>query len=111
MTARGKYRGARTRGVSWFALALLVVVQLLGAAHFHPPVGAKATAQSSSSAVEPDLCPICLHHCHTPSALAAAPAFGHPITIVEPRIVAARPLVPFEFESLLFGRAPPVVVG
>lgn len=110
MAARGKYRDARMRGVSWFALALLVVVQLLGAAHFHPPAGAKATAQNASSAVEPDLCPICLHHCHTPSALSATPAFGHPIAIVESRIVAAQPLVPFEFESLLFGRAPPALV-
>jgi len=110
MIERGKFRGARMRGVSWFALALLVAVQLLGAAHFHPPVAAKATAQSSSSAVEPDLCPICLHHCHTPSALAATPAFGRPIAIVEPRIVAARSLIPFEFPSLLFGRAPPALI-
>ncbi|HUY38136.1 MAG TPA: hypothetical protein VMV13_04865 [Candidatus Binataceae bacterium] len=109
MAGRGEYRGATMRGVNWFALALLVVVQLLGAAHFHPPVGAKAAAQSSSSA-EPDLCPICLHHCHTPSALVATPTFGHPLAIVEARITAARPLVPFEFESLLFGRAPPALV-
>jgi hypothetical protein len=110
MIERGKFRGARMRSVSWFALALLVVVQLLGAAHFHPPAGAKAIAQSSSSAAQPDLCPICLHHCHTPSALAATPAFGCPIAIVEPRIVAARPLIPFEFPSLLFGRAPPALI-
>ncbi len=110
MEGRGKYRGATMRGVSWFALALLVLVQLLGAAHFHPPVGAKATAQSSSSAVEPDLCPICLHHCHTPSALAATPAFGYPLAIVEARSNAARLLIPFEFDSLLFGRAPPALI-
>ncbi|MGH7778622.1 MAG: hypothetical protein ACREQR_02180 [Candidatus Binataceae bacterium] len=98
------------RGVSWFALTLLVVVQLLGAAHFHPPVGAKAVAQSSSSAANPDLCPICLHHCHTPSALAAAPALGHTIVVLKPRSFAARSFVPFEFNSPLFGRAPPAVI-
>ncbi|MGC1678034.1 MAG: hypothetical protein WA740_10940 [Candidatus Binataceae bacterium] len=110
MEGRGKFHGTRMRGVSWFALALLVVVQLLGAAHFHSPAGPKATAQNSSSAAEPDLCPICLHHCHTPSALATAPAFGHPLAIVEARVTTARPLVPFEFESRLFGRAPPALV-
>ena len=98
------------RRVSWIALALLVAVQLLGAAHFHAPVGTKAAAQSSSSAVEPDLCPICLHHCHTPSLLAAMPASGCPIAIVGPRIIAAGPLAPSEFESLLFGRAPPALI-
>jgi hypothetical protein len=110
MTERGKYRGAGMRGVSWFALALLVVVQLLGAAHFHPPAGSKATAQNSSSVTEPDLCPICLHHCHTPSALAATAAFDRPLAMVEGRTTAARPLIPFEFESPLFGRAPPALI-
>lgn len=109
MTSRVKYRRARMRGVSWIALALLVVVQLLGAAHFHSPAGAQITAQSSSSAVAPDLCPICLHHCHAPSALAATLALGYPLAIVEARSNAARPLIPFEFCSLLFGRTPPAL--
>jgi hypothetical protein len=98
------------RGVSWFALALLVVVQLLGAAHFHSPVGAKVAAQSSRSAVDPDLCPICLHHYHTPSVLAAAPAFAHPLAVLQVRDYAARSMVPLEFESPLFGRAPPALI-
>ncbi|HVA78005.1 MAG TPA: hypothetical protein VNF27_08920 [Candidatus Binataceae bacterium] len=110
IAARGKYRGARVRGVSWFALALLVVVQLLGAAHFHPPVGAKTAAQSSSSAASPDLCPICLHYYHTPSGLASAPAFAHPLATLGGRTPTSRGLAPVEFESPLYGRAPPAVV-
>ncbi|MHB8383719.1 MAG: hypothetical protein ACYDC3_15430 [Candidatus Binataceae bacterium] len=107
---RGKVRGAVMRGVSLFALALLVVVQLLGAAHFHSPVGAQTAARNSSSTASPDLCPICLHHCHTPSALAATPAFGPALAIVHARKRAPQAIVPLEFESLRFGRAPPLAL-
>ncbi|HUY27438.1 MAG TPA: hypothetical protein VMV27_08465 [Candidatus Binataceae bacterium] len=107
---RGKHSGAMKRGMTGAALVLLVVVQLLGAAHVHPLFGSKAAAQSTSSFADPDLCPICLHHCHTPSVLAAAPSIGHPPTMIQVRSPAQHAIVPLEFKSLLFGRAPPAAL-
>lgn len=105
-----KHSETRKQCVTWSAMALLVIVQLLATAHFHPPVGAKTSVQSSSSFADPDLCPICLHQCHTPSVLAAMPAIGYALANVRVRSLARRAIALLPFDSPLFGRAPPSVL-
>jgi len=89
-----------------FAAALIVFVQLVGAAHFHNFTDSRHAAQTQLSA-DSELCSVCLMAFHAPAA--ASPALAHFSAVVEIGFVSSTATVGFSrvsFEDHL-GRAPP----
>jgi hypothetical protein len=65
---------AHRRRVATATGLLLLLAQLLGAAHAHPSEAtARAAGVAAPVASEPGACPICVYALHAPLAVASAP--------------------------------------
>ena len=104
-----RYQRAR-RGAASLAVAVLILAQLLSAAHFHPFAGQHRYSASSVAAVDDGLCAQCLLHFNTPYAFAALPALGAPLWSQPVGVAALQPRLFASYRSSLFGRAPPTSV-
>jgi hypothetical protein len=72
------------RAISTFGAAILLVSQLIGAAHFHESViSSQRTVAAQADAVQ-GLCPVCQLAFHSPGSVTAAPAVAHGPVIAEP---------------------------
>lgn len=101
----------RWRSMTAAAFAVLVLlVQLIVAAHVHPDLLVKSISDSRHAAVGEAACPVCLFQAHTKAGTANAP-------------ILVRPLPPHRFFAVamfsrllvipkpqLFGRAPPASI-
>ncbi|MFZ2064269.1 MAG: hypothetical protein WAU82_24895 [Candidatus Binatus sp.] len=94
------------RAISIFGAVLIVVSQLIGAAHFHEG-GGVASQQISADA---GLCPICQLALHSPGSMARATTVARGPAITETIFITA----PSRSESPVFsaarGRAPPITL-
>jgi hypothetical protein len=98
----------RARRTAFFAATVLVAAQLLGAGHFHLSSGAHKYSATAASAVDNDLCAICLLHFNTPSASAAVPTLAATFLSEQRPTLTARAQLLSSYSTHLFGRAPPV---
>ncbi len=102
---------ARTGGsTARFAAVVLVLAQLLSAAHFHPLAGQIKYSAGAVAAVDDGLCAACLLHFNSPYAFTVIPTLD---TLLWSRRVvacAAQPRLFSAYRSSLFGRAPPASV-
>src|SRR5208282_1162044 len=104
-----RYQRAR-RGTASLAAVVLILAQLLSAAHFHPFAGQQKYSASSVAAVDDGLCAECLLYFNTPYAFAALPALGAPLWSQPVGVPAVQPRLFAPYRSNLFGRAPPASV-
>ena len=98
------------RGIASLAAAVLILAQLLSAAHFHPFAGPRKYSATSVTAVDDGLCAECLLHFNTPYAYTALPTTGAPLWSQPAGVPAVQPRQFASYRSSLFGRAPPASV-
>jgi len=111
MQAASKQNGRPwKRGVAVLAVAILLVMQSLGAAHYHRfPAGSDCSIFAAASA-DNGLCAICFFRVHSPTVLIATPSLNAP-TLAELVVSSAIQSEPCSsYRSHLFGRAPPASV-
>lgn len=89
--------------------ALVLLAQLIAAAHVHPDLLVKRISDGTHAAMSEAACPVCAFHVHTPTSAAAAFllvalffAEGFVATARRSRLLCAP-------KPQLFGRAPPAV--
>jgi hypothetical protein len=104
-----KYPRVR-RGIVSLAAAVLILAQLLSAAHFHPFAGPHKYSANSIAAIGDGLCAECLLHFNTPYASAALPTAAAPLWSQSVGVAAVQPRLFASYRSSLFSRAPPASV-
>lgn len=111
MQAASKQNGQPwKRGVAAFAIAILLLVQSFGAAHYHSlPAGPDCSIFAVASA-DNGLCAICLFRIHCPTVFIATPSLNAPILAELVRFSATQSEPRSSYLSHLFGRAPPASV-
>src|SRR5579872_2872894 len=98
------------RGIAGFVAAILLLVQSVGAAHFHPLPSQSKYLANAAAVADNGLCALCLVRFHSPAAFVVAP---HPTApaldeLISPCVTSTQPLS--LYRSFLFGRAPPASV-
>jgi hypothetical protein len=98
------------RAISIFGAAVLLVSQLIGAAHFHEGAVSRDGVGAAQVVVDPGFCPICQLALHAPGSLAQVPTVVRGPATAETVFVAA----PARTESPVFSiarvRAPPASI-
>ncbi len=98
------------RGIAGFVAAILLLIQSVGAAHFHPLPSQRKYVANAAVVADNGLCALCLVRFHSPAVFVVAP---HPTApalaeLTSPCVTSTQP--PSSYRSHLFGRAPPASV-
>lgn len=95
------------RSIAAIVAALVLLAQLIAAAHVHPDLLLKGISDRGQAAPSEVACPICAFHVHTPTSTAAA--FLLVALFLTERFVATarRSRLLCASKPQLFGRAPP----
>ncbi|HKN12083.1 MAG TPA: hypothetical protein VJX68_02715 [Candidatus Binatus sp.] len=106
------HRSGRTaaRAVAMFGAALLLISQIVGAAHFHEGAASRDGVSAAQLSADPGFCPVCQLALHSPGSVTAATTVAR-----GPAIAGTISLVaPIRSESPVFSaarvRAPPVAL-
>ena len=95
------------RGVAVLAVAILLVIQSLGAAHYHRFSAGSDCSIFAVASADNGLCAICLFRIHCPTVFVATPSLRAP-TIAELVVFSMTQSEPrSSCLSHRFGRAPP----
>jgi hypothetical protein len=100
-------KSRRSRIAAMFAAALIVFVQLAGAAHFHSFGDSRHSTQAQISA-DADFCPVCLVAFHAPAAAAPVIAQFSPAIEKGPVLTDGHTHISRIAFEVPLGRAPPV---
>jgi len=98
------------RGIAAVAAAILLLVQLLGAAHFHPLPTAQKHFADAVVDIDHGLCSVCLFRVYSPTVCAATPSLTAPLLLGRIDLVAAESRLCCSHDSHLFVRGPPASV-
>ena len=108
MTSRVHTGRTGARAIAIFGAALILVSQLIGAAHFHEDAVSRNGVVTSTLSADLGLCPICQLALHSPGSFAAATTVARGPAIVGTIFLSA----PVRSASPVFStarvRAPPV---
>ncbi|HKV54946.1 MAG TPA: hypothetical protein VJN94_09910 [Candidatus Binataceae bacterium] len=88
--------------------AILLIAQLLAAAHYHRGAGATEYSASIASSLDNGLCALCLLNHYSPTVSAVAPLPNRPTIVEHIDLYAAQSWPLYSFCSYLPGRAPPL---
>src|ERR1700722_14546820 len=98
------------RAISIFSAALILVSQLIAAAHFHEGTVSHNGVESAQISTAAGLCPICQLALHSPGSMANAATVARAPAIAETIFIAS----PIRFETPVSStarvRAPPIVL-
>jgi hypothetical protein len=106
------HRGGRTgaRAIAIFGAALLLVSQLIGAAHFHEGAVSRDGVAAAQVSTDAGLCPICQLALHAPGSLAQTTTVARGPAIAERIFVAAPDRAESPALSTARVRAPPASI-
>jgi len=105
-----KTKRLRTRAISIFGAALILLAQLIGVSHFHESAVLHNGVASPQISTDAGLCPICQLAMHSPGSIAQASTVARAPAVAETIFITA----PSRSESVVFSaarvRAPPVTL-
>ena len=105
-----KTKRLRTRAISIFGAALILLAQLIGVSHFHESAISHNGVASPQIITDAGLCPICQLALHSPGSIAQASTVARAPAVAETIFITA----PSRSESVVFSaarvRAPPVTL-
>ena len=103
-----RHRGERwKRGTAALAAVILLLIQSLGVAHFHPLHFEHKYAADAVASADSGICAVCLFRFHSPTVSAVAPSLKAPAPFAPIEFVAHQSRLCSPYASSLFGRAPP----
>ncbi len=94
-------------GVAAAVAVLLLLAQLIAAAHVHPGFLIQGVSDGAHGAASEVICPICVFHAHAPSSAAAVFLLVIPFLSEAFVATARRSRLLCAPKPQLFGRAPP----
>src|SRR5262249_54754281 len=97
----------RIRAIAGIGVAVLLLAQTAGAAHFHSFSSSHQTVSTTALAIDDGLCGLCMVRFHSPLAFAIAPYPEEPARTMSQVLKATRRTPSKVYRSYQFGRAPP----
>lgn len=108
MLSRFHKGGSAARAIAMFGAALILVSQLVGAAHFHEGAASRNGIGVAQLITDEGLCPICQFALHSPGSVSSTATVARGPDIAETISLAA----PIQMASQVFStarvRAPPI---